>query len=541
MNRRFVTALWLVICALLVAGCGKPAPSASSTPIISTPAPVQVLEEKAGSTLTLALCGEMEDFHPLLTTEKEARSFMGLVFESLVEIDKTGAIVPCLASSWTADNTGTLWTFALRSQVVWQGTRRPFTAQDVVFTLDLIREIGDAGPWAQVLDYVSDWKALDEKTLELTFTHPFYGALYALDFPIVPCDGEYTASDAPLLLLGTGPYEIRDITPGENMTLGRNDSWWRIPPAIEKIVAVFYQDLDSATSALSLRQVDVVETTTLTTEQYKYGNSASVYEYNTSYFECLYFNYGVYILQNKYIRQAISYAVDRSGICDAALVKHAVVVDAPIPPSSFLYSGSVLTYTYDPDEAKRLLARTGWKDTDGDGFLDTAPSGASQEITLRLVTSGTAGNSIRSDMARLIEGELEALGFRVEVEVKAWDDFQQAAQEGDFDLLLAGSYMGDVPDWTEYLATDGALNLGGYTDPQMDTLLSTAREAVTADALKDIMAEIREKIKDEVPLVSLCFRTHSLLLTSHVQGVSQAREADAYCGIADWYLDRSLE
>jgi len=526
----------LILClALVLSACAKGAPAPSATPIISTPPPKDAIEAQQGQRLTVALCGVIGALHPLLSREKEARSLMGLMFESLVETDAQGELAPCLAASWscTADKT---WAFRLRPQVTWQGSLGDFTAEDVIFTLDLIRSIGDKGPYAYLLEAIASWRAIGQDTVELTFSGGSYASLYLLDFPILPKAGGYTATEAPRLLPGSGPFQIRDFPQEGQILLERNAGWWKVAPTIEEILVQPYTNLDAAASALSLRQLDAAETASLTTDQYKYGNTVNVFEYTTNELECLYLNLSTYVLQNRYLRQAISYALDRSGIAETAYIRHAVVADTPVAPGSPLNRGVPLHYVYDPDEARRLIARTGWRDADGDGILDTAPSGSEQKMTLRVVASDSAA---REDAATAIVRQLRAVGFDAELFVLPREDYEKAIEDRNFDLLLAGVYLDGAPEYTKLLGTDEALNLSRYSDAEMDRLLAECRDAASEDELLEATQALRTAYLDAQPMICLFYRSHSLLLSNHVEGVSLARDGDAYCDIASWVLQRS--
>ncbi len=527
----------LILClAFMLSACASPAAAPQATPIISTPPPAESMEALQSKKLTVSLCGETAALHPLLSREKNARSVLGLIFESLLETDALGDLQPCLASSWSHDSTGRIWTFRLRTQAVWQSALGTLSPEDVIFTLDLIREIGNDGPYAYLLDEISSWKAVGDDSVELVFSHTAFSSLYLLDFPILPAAGGYTADNAPMLMPGSGPYQIQDFPADDQILLERNKDWWKLPPSIEQIQVNFYPSLEAATSALSLRQVDVVETSSLTTDQYKYGNNATVFEYNSPELECIYLNLNTYVLQNRYLRQAISYALNRSGIAETAFIRHAVVVDTPVSPSSPLSRGTAMKYVYDPEEAGRLISRTGWKDSDGDGILDTTPSGAWQVLTLRLAAMDSPQ---QEEAASAISQQLRAVGIDVDLQILSRDEYKKAIEERSFDLLLASVYLDNVPDYTKLLGSDGALNLSRWSDETTDGYLAAARNALTMDELSAATAEIRTVFLDTQPMICLFYRTHSLLLSSRIEGVSCVRDGDAYCDIASWTLYHS--
>jgi peptide/nickel transport system substrate-binding protein len=520
---------------LLCAGCDAgPEINFPQTTLRTASGPVR------GGTLTVPIPAGFGALHPFTETSREMRSLSGLIFEPLIRFNSSGKAESCLAQSWVVDDSRLTWTISLREGVAWHGLGRNVTASDVDFTLDLIAEIGDKTAYSEIFKYIDHWSVVDDYTIAITMKKPFYGVINALDFPVLPRDAGYGVDSAPDIAVGTGPYRMVSSDPQEGITLELNENWWRKAPYIERILAVPFSNTAQALSALVLRQLDALQEDSLTATQYQDTGDANAYEYVTEYFEFLAPNFNSLYLQDVRVRQAIAYAIDRQQIVSNVYVNHAIVMDTPISPNSWLYEGRLAVYNRNLSEAKRLLMLAGWKNTDDDKWLDVSPAGVEDSLSLVLLTYDDPDRSLRYDAAKLIQSQLADVGIQIEICSETWDVFVQKMKEGNYDLLLAGWYLSDIPDFTFAFGSNSKDNVSHYRSEEMDRLLSEALQQSTAEGLQEVTDKIYQLIIDDLPIISLYFRTHTLLTTLPVQGVTNISEDNAYAGISNWYIDPGL-
>ena len=366
-----------LLAGLLLGGCGSaPMPTATVT-ATATPAPTESHGPTAGGQIYLAMPEGGSLGNPLKPATREITSLYGLIYESLVDMDESGTPTPSLAESWKVSDDDPLnWTFTLRNGVKWQGLDRDLNAADVTFTLDEIQSLGDQGSYHYILDYVDSWQANSDGTLTLQLKAPFYGVLHALQFPILPKGAGYSGGAAPNQPAGTGPYLVKDYQKGKSIDLAINPDWWKKAPYIQSISVLPFTDNATQVSSLVLRQLDAVQTDDLTVAQYRESGDANVYEYTTHYFEFMAINFGNSDLKGKKMRQALAYAMDRRQVVSYKYFNHAIVSDTPVPPDSWLYDGKLLRYNQDANEVRQLLGQLGWKDSDGDGMVESLKKGA---------------------------------------------------------------------------------------------------------------------------------------------------------------------
>lgn len=519
----------------LLYGCGGPAPTVSDSP---TPSATEgSAKPKPPSTLALPMPDGAELGNPLLATTREMDGVCGLIYESLLTTDDSGNLAPCLAETWKPNDDGTQYTFTLRKDVKWQGAGRNLTADDVKYTLEQIKALGQDKPWGYVTkNYLKSWKVNDDGTLTITLYKPFYGALQALTFPVLPKGCGYDSGASPEIPVGTGPYMVTGYDKGKTITLKAYPDWWKKQPAITGIKVQAFPDNATEISSLTLGggQLDAMQTDDLTVTQYRDSGDANVYEYPTRYFEFMALNFSSPDIKDRNIRQAIAYALDRKEIVSYTYVNHAIVCDTPVPPDSWLYDGKVLTYNNDVSRARELIELAGWKDEDRDGFYDTSPDGVNRELKFTLLANMEENNTLRNDAAQLIAGQLAKAGIRVTVDAENWDNYNTELQQGRFDMAMCGCYLSPVPDYTFLIGAKGALNVGKYSSGDMDQKLAAVLQSPDSKTLQVNMADLQTEIINELPIISLYFRTHSLLTSTDVKGVSGVREDSAYSGISQW-------
>lgn len=506
--------LALALVGGLLAGCG-PAQTEPSTPalVVATPAPKTDV-----TTMNVVLPQDVTTMHPLRATQRETRSVLGLVYESLVAYGEMGSLGGELAASLEPDDAAKVWTITLRKQVRWQKTGRTLSSDDVIYTLDMIRQIGAEGAYYSVLSYIENWEKVDDSTLKITFIHGFMGNMMALDFPVLPVDGGYSATDVPNEPSGTGPYQMGALVSGQDLTLTANASWWKQQPKIRTIVAKRYADTQAAATSLVLRQLDVVQTADLVTDQYSYTGDANTYEYVTPYLEFLAFNMQSPSVADLRLRQAVSLTLDRKALVETVYMNHATLADSPFFPGNAMLN-TRLTREQNAQKARDLLTQMGWNG----------------QTSLILLTDENRENPLRSDAAQLISKQLRELGITVQVVAKPWAEFNADLAAGTFDMVLTGWYTGAIPDLSFALSSTGTGNFMKYMSPGMDARLLALLESGKS-GFPAALEAVKAQIDQELPMISLYFRNHTLLTGSQVVGVSRVEETDAFATIDQWRM-----
>lgn len=536
-SKIYIFALFLV---LILSGC---AGSDILQAVEATPTPQPLIEDWRGTntTISVPVPTDMESTNPYFVTKTDSLNIYNLIYEPLIKLSEANEPTPCLAQSWRVDEEGTTWTFIIRDGVYWHNSNRELNAQDVIYTLDLMQAAKDDSIHCRVMGYIKDWVRLDDRTVQLETYEPFYGVLMAMNFPILPYDAGYTAFDAvefqPAVPIGTGPYYVSDYRPGTRVELEINENWWKTLPEIETIIGEPYDDPSLALSALTLGQIDVMSTDETTASQLRETGSINAFEYTTNYYEFLMPNIdGNILLRDVKVRQAIALALNRQEIISNVYVNHAVITEAPVQPSSWLYEGTAAGYDQDIEEARRLLILAGWKmeNPEEDIYYNISPDGIHADFELDLMTNSSEYDSLRYETAIIIAKQLGEIGIKVNIKTVEWDMFGTRINEGYYDLLLAGWYIDELPDLRSLFSLDGINNLSGYSSEEMDELLDAVMKSSTEEDLRNNFMQIQIILMEDVPIISLYFRSNTLLTRAGIVNVSDIKDANVYNTIQEW-------
>lgn len=553
---RKIICLLLIALVSIISGCGLTSiPEAHLTdnnenssediPGPTEPAP------RFGGELRVSLTAP-DTFNPLLTQSRDIMNFLSLVFESPIEYDENLKPVPSLVTNWEASPDGRLWVFDVRKGVKWHNGES-FSGEDILFTLqvlqsDTLESFYQKNLFVDMNIVEYGLRSGDPYTIYIRLGEPSYHILDYLTFPVLPRSVYQSAefimeskSDFSLLPVGTGPYRVDPTHPyeGETIKLVKNESWWDGTPYIDSILGKIYATNDEAWDAFYQNDVDLVDTTVVYANTRLNRNNANHYKYLTSDFELLALNNTHALFQEKVIKKAMAYGIDRKDIISKVYLNNAETVDVPIPSNSWLYDSSYRIYDYDVERASRLLEEAGWRDHDGDGILDREIDGTKVDLSFTILTN--SDNDLRKDTADLIAEQLGTIGFQIQVEVLPWDLLQEERiATGEFDAILTGFSLDSMHDLRSVLHSgwmgEQGNNFISYNNPELDRMLERAAEAYTEEDRLEAYLGIQEHLTDELPFISLYFRTGSLLADSRVHGIDSIGELSTFKNVEDWFL-----
>jgi peptide/nickel transport system substrate-binding protein len=184
--------------AASLGGCGRPEPVNDLAIVMPTAEPSPQPAE--GGELYLPMPENASVYNPLSVNTEEMQLMFSLIFESLVRIDRNNLIVPALAENWSPDETGKVWTFNLRKNVLWHNASA-FTAEDVAYTFNKLVSMGADTHYSYVSKKIESIEAVDGNTLRVTMKEPGYSSLYALTLPVMCSGSDILGSGFPIVLI----------------------------------------------------------------------------------------------------------------------------------------------------------------------------------------------------------------------------------------------------------------------------------------------------------------------------------------------------
>lgn len=510
------------IAASMITGCGA---GAKTETAVSTEAETTAAEEKettAAETaqdtekskeriLTVSGNGDF-GFPSVYTISPKGQGYMTLsyIFDTLMWKDESG-LVPYLAEDYSVSEDGMTYTFQLRKGVSFtDGT--PFTAEDVKFTFDYMKE--HPYKWVSV-SMVEEASVVDEHTVEIRLNktyNPFLSDV-AGSLPILPKHiwenvTEPETFTEPEAAISTGPFilENYDAAAG-TYTFKANEDYFYGDVQIDKLVIANVSGGDSKEALLSGEIAAAPNISYKAAMSLKDSPEYTVLEGPGLSVTRLYFNFDEEAMAVKEIRQAMYHAVNLDEIVEKAYGGAGYAGSAGhVQPGTPWYNPDVRQYAYDVETAKKMLSEAGAADSNGNGILEY--NGEEMSYTLTFTEND-------EKLAELLVSYMKAVG--IELVPQSADDatVKAAISEGNFELAFNtnGSFGGD-PVFLSRFATvgaDGAPSVtgqGGKTWESEEYNKIYNESAVEQDDAKrhEQVNELQEIIAEELPCLTLYYK-----------------------------------
>ena len=472
---------------------------------------VQDTEKRKERILTVSGNGDF-GFPSVYTISPKGQGYMTLsyIFDTLMWKDESG-LIPYLAEDYSVSEDGLTYTFQLRKGVSFtDGT--PFTAEDVKFTFDYMKE--HPYKWVSV-SMVEEASVVDEHTVEIKLNktyNPFLSDV-AGSLPILPKHiwenvTEPETFTEPEAAISTGPFilENYDAAAG-TYTFKANEDYFYGDVQIDKLVIANVSGGDSKEALLSGEIAAAPNISYKAAMSLKDSPEYTVLEGPGLSVTRLYFNFDEEAMAVKEIRQAMYHAVNLDEIVEKAYGGAGYPGSAGhVQPGTPWYNPDVRQYAYDVETAKKMLSEAGAADSNGDGILEY--NGEEMSYTLTFTEND-------EKLAELLVSYMKAVG--IELVPQSADDatVKAAISEGNFELAFNtnGSFGGD-PVFLSRFATvgaDGAPSVtgqGGTTWESEEYNRIYNESAVEQDDVKrhQQVNELQEIIAEELPCLTLYYK-----------------------------------
>jgi peptide/nickel transport system substrate-binding protein len=450
-------------------------------------------------------------FNPFNTSDQ--LESLGTVYEPLVyqDILNNDAQTPMLASSYTWNSDKTAVTFTVRQGVKWNDGQ-PFTAQDVAFTFNLMKQ-------DPALDLYSLWSGagLQSATASgdtATLTFKQNAQAYFYDFAdqvgIVPQHiwgnasivGKTPDTWSDTKPVGTGPYEINPCT-ANNIQYTANPNYWQTDePHIQKVEYPAYLSNDPANNDLASGKdqwgnqfVPNIQSFYLNKSQYNHSWSPPVSNVD------LFPNLAQGPTTNLAVRQAISMALNRQEISS-------IGEDGQEPAAN---QSAIVTPTFSQYEDTAALSAAGFGSPNvakATQLMAGAGYSTSHPLALTVITI-TGYTDWDADLA-VIKSELAPIGINLTVDDLADNTYTTQLNNGQFQLAYYGEVGGPTPytELRQELLSENSAPIGQaastnyerYNNPAVDALFSSYATASAADQVADVK-KISDYVIKDVPLI----------------------------------------
>ena len=435
-----------------------------------------------------------------------AADIQRLVFEGLTRPGPDGLPMPALAESWAVDESGTVYTFTLRSGVTWHDGA-PVTVDDVLFTLRAVQGPAFAGDqnvaafWRTVLvDRVG------ERSVSFRLEAPFAPFLRLTGFPILPAHllrnvppEQWEAHPFNRLPVGAGPYRLVELDE-QRALLRANPRYFGATPFIETIELRFFRTEQDAFAALTRSEIQGLAFT----------GASALADVNLPRgivrrqalldgYTALSFNLRDGPLTDLGVRRALATALDKDALIASALAGKVMRLDTPILHGWWAETSDVSWYEPDVARAMAQLDTLGYvPGADGVRVRDGQP------LVFSLLTDNSP---TRRAVAEEIARQWSAIGVQIVIEPVEPTEMQRRLEAHEFTIALHGwQRLGSDPDvfelWHSSQADRGR-NYAGLADATIDELLSSARKIYDIADRAELYQEFQERWVELAPGIIL--------------------------------------
>lgn len=502
-----------------------------------------------GGQIVLATTSDPKSFNDILAKETSTTEITNLIFEGLTTTDPVDArVIPNLADHWDVSDDGLNWTFYLRRDVFFNDGKQ-FTADDVVFTfMDLI--FNDDIPSSARDIFTIDGQAItvekvDDFTVHFSLPLKFAPFLRSLSQAILPKHKlEQFVKDKTFnhawgidtkenQIVGTGPFMLSKYQPGQRIIFKRNPYYWKKSkdghslPYLDKIVYLIVQNSDVTllkflegsidVYALGgkdfplLKPMDLEKNFTIYNLGPTFGSQFLFFNQNPGVnpktHEPFVVPYKLNWFRDKEFRQAIAYCIDKKRIIE--IVKNGLGFEqdsAMGPATGYFHNPNVKKYEYNLDQAREILQKAGYKDRDGDGYIEDKDG---HIVEFNLYTN--SGANERIDIAGIIRYDLEKIGMKVSFKSLEFNSVVgMLTSTFDWEAIVLGLTGGIEPHFGKNVwVSSGQLHMwypqqeepATAWEARIDELFSQGVQELDEKKRKKIYDEYQEIVAENIPLI----------------------------------------
>jgi peptide/nickel transport system substrate-binding protein len=506
-----------------------------------------VLAPARGGVFREGVAGNPRFLNPLLCEGNAVdQDLCKLLYRGLTKINKQGRVVPDLALDWTiTDNKS--YTFRLRDDQYWHDGQR-VTADDVLFTVGILQDPSVLSlPDLTVLWRTVQVEKINDFSVRFTLSEPYtpfldYTAIGLLPkhiYSSVP-SAELAANTLHGSPVGAGVMAVEQIA-ADHIRLKPHPFYAGPSPFLTALEFHFYPDHPSLFGAFVADEIDGISNITPTDLSIVSTRpDLQLFSAEQAGYTILLFNLdnqNTPFFQDKRVRQALYYGLDRQRLIEQVLSGQGIVAHSLLLPENWAYNPQVRQYPYNPAQAASLLNEAGWSDSNNDGVRDK--DGRPLQFLLYV-----GDDTLQTTLIQQIAEDWQKIGVRA-----ASTPVTFAGLVGDFlvprkfdAVLLNWETPGD-PDpyqlWHSTRAEGGGQNYAVWRNPEADAIMEKARTIANEEERKQLYWKFQDIFAEELPGLILYYPVYTYGVNQRVQNVqigSLNEPAERFANFADWYM-----
>ena len=505
----------------VLAGCGgdstEPSAPAETGAAETTGEPAAPVE---GGILRFGTDSEPTGFDPHTVSEEASLRVINQLYETLVSTNADMTFYGELAESWEIPDDVT-YIFYLRQGVKFHSGRE-MTAEDVVYSFNRVlgrTEAGDIGALGSSASYyggIASVEATDTYTVKFTLEAPNAAFLNALsnnygaivDKDVIDENGDLMRADG-----GTGPFQLVDWLPDNYVELAKFEDYWEADRVqLGGITYYLIGDESARLAALRTGEIDIANLSSTNVTAAEAEENLSVLGYQTNDYIAVGCNLSTPALQDKNVRQAMSYALDRQAIINIVYNGQAAV-SSMVPPAMGHWSLDVSTmdlYQFNLDKAKELMEAAGYRE---DNRLTL-------KLAARLMGSLRQAAVVSQQQLSQIYIDVEITNLESGEYVDIWG--KMSTPEAGFDLMVVNDGAGTDPNRSIsfFFGTGASANVFGFSNERVDELCALGLATTDEAQREEYYNEAQEICIDDCTKLCIASPMKYFVTSTSVHGFS---------------------
>ena len=483
-------------------------------------------------TFTYSLLDEFTTADPQMVEDVSGSYFVRDLFEGLMNQDGDGNLIPGVATGYTTNDAKDVYTFTLRDNARWSDGN-PVTAHDFVYAWRRLADPVTASPYSWFADIMAlenvgavmsgesppealGIRALDNHTLEvrLTASLPYFAAMttHASTFPS-PQWTVRTFGDnwtKPGNIVGNGAYVLTEHIPNETATRERNTMYWNNDATIiDKVVTLVINDENTDFTRWEAGETDkgAVPSGQYPRLKAEYPDEAISFPRLCTYY--MTFNLspsGPEAFKDVRVRQALSYALDRSVVTDKVLQGGQIQAFTFTPGATAGFEVPAVAFGQMSQDQRNVNAKL---------LMAAAGYGPDNPLKFEYMYNTSEGHKKIAIAAQQMWKE--TLGAEATLANQEWKTFLKTRGGQNFDVARGG-WCGDYNEASTFLdlmTTPSGYNDGKFSNAEVDELMTSAR--TMSDATSNY-TRVEEIMANEMPIIPVYHYTGVFMLRNNLKG-----------------------
>ena len=435
--------------------------------------------------LIISFTGDPKSINPLYATDVKSGKLCALLYDNLVQFDKTTNIIPGLSYRWKINQSGTEYTFFIRQNVTFHNGEH-LTSYIVKRSFERVKE-------KSLYSNIKNINTSNDSTIIFNLYSPEPAFLSKLAMPIA----SIILTDANQTIYGTGPWLLHQWINDGHIILHRNNNYFDTKANYERLIIRIMNDPFPRVASFKAGYIDILEIPDsekkIWEDNYEFDSMIkNINQLNTYYIGL---NCERPPFNNKKVRQALNYAIDINKIIKYLKGGYATEAIGPIPPELQKIKNKK-KYFYDPQIAKKLLEEAGYIN----GFSAELWQTQDPEIL---------------NISEIIQSELKKIGIDITIITRDWNSLSTAVRNGTPDMYYR-SWYADYPDAENFLIPLFESEISKkkwtrYSNPNLDKILNLIENESNNSKRDSLIFNAHQIIINDAPWIFLWHEKNSYI------------------------------